>query len=59
MIRIIVKGRYMDYDGKSDVDYKTFDVSLPEIEKYISQSVGYCGHGSRIIIGAELLKKEE
>jgi len=64
MIRIIIKGRYMDYDGKSDDDYKTFDVDLPEIEKYITQSVGYGGCGSRVIIGAEVLtpnlaKKEE
>lgn len=56
MIRLIILGRYMDYDGKSDNDYKTFDVNLPEVEKYLTEKVGYVGCGSRIIVGAEILK---
>jgi len=56
MLRIIVKGMYLDPDGKSSKDYKTFDVELPEIEKYLTEQVGYYGCGSRQIEGAEILK---
>ena len=56
MIRIIVRGHYLDYDGNGDFDMKTFDIENKELEEYLTQSVGYSGAGSRSVIGAEILK---
>jgi len=55
MLRLIVRGIYMLPTDKAVIDYKTFDVDLPKIEKYLSQRVGYAQCGSREIIGAEII----
>ena len=37
MLRLIIKGTYMMPTDKAEVDYKTFDVHLPEVEEYLSR----------------------
>ena len=57
MIRLIIKELASDCDGKTHQSYKTFDVDLPEVERYLRESVGYAGCGSRAIIGGELIEQ--
>ena len=46
----------MPVGDKIESDWKTFDVDLPEIEKYLSAKVGYAQCGSREVVGCEILK---
>ena len=43
---------------KAEVDYKTFDVDLAEVEEYLSAKVGYAQVGSRELIGAEIIANQ-
>lgn len=58
MIRLICKEMASDYDGKTHQLLKTFDVDLPEVEKWLEVKVGYAQSGSRQIIGAEIITNE-
>ena len=52
MIRFVVRGKYINPGGDCEGDIKTFDVDLPELERYLSESGSY---GSREVIGAEVI----
>jgi len=55
MIRIIVKELASDPSGATHTAWKTFDVSLPEVEDFLDTKVGYYGSGSRFVVGAEII----
>lgn len=58
MIRLIVKGIYaLPVGNKTTWDWKIFDVSLPDVERYLVEKVGYAGCGYREIIGAEIVEE--
>jgi hypothetical protein len=46
MIRLIVKELAPDPDGVTHEALTTFDVDLPEVEKYMRQEIGYKESGS-------------
>lgn len=58
MIRLIVKVLSGDYDGVTHQSFRTFDVDLPEVEKFLSENTGYMNSGSKNIIGGELIKTD-
>ena len=60
MLRVIVRtdnaGMAANVGGSVEVIYKTFDVDLPELEKYLGESQGTYGH--RQVVGVELLIRD-
>jgi len=58
MLRIIIRSQHLGAaahipDAKAETDFRTFDVSLPEIEKYLRPDQKWT---SREIIGVEILE---
>ena len=57
MIRILVRvddaGMAANVGGSVETKYKTFDVDLPELEKYLREDRGIYSHAN--VIGFELL----
>jgi len=57
MIRIVVKNQYLGPEGQSmGSDYKTFDVSLPEVEKYLTDKPD-SPYASNWVSGIEIIKE--
>jgi len=58
MIRLIIRSVNVcdaaHAGGPADVEYTTFDVDLPEVEKYLRDVRFLNSYESRVIIGAEL-----
>jgi hypothetical protein len=53
MIRLFVKGIYMNPGGECEHDIKTFEIEASALEKYLTETVGYMGYGHREVIGYE------
>lgn len=57
MIRIIVRsenyGRAANVGGSVDVEYKTFDVDLPEVEAYLREQ--HTWEAPKQVVGVEVL----
>ena len=58
MIRILVRvddaGMAANVGGSVETKHKTFDVELPEFEKYLRESSGTYSHAN--VVGVELLQ---
>ena len=58
MVRILVRtcdaGMAANVGGEVDVQYKTFDCYLPELEAFVQEAIAWT-YTSRSIIGAEIL----
>lgn len=58
MIRILVRSDYagmaVNVVGSVHTEHKTFDVEIPELEKYLRESNGTYSHAN--VIGVELLE---
>lgn len=56
MIRLFVKGIYMNPGGECEHDIKTFEIQCPNLESYLTENIGYAGCGTREVIGHEIVK---